>query len=157
MHLPRSAIMASDITAPSKTREKVTLKPGFHLSNWIQKLDSYPRPTVPLRKISMEEVRLHNKESDCWTVLNGKVFDITEYLQYHPGGVRKAMLGAGTDCTALFNKYHAWVNIGAMIGKCCVGVLGEENETLMECEEEEEEDPELARERAIQLLAEDEK
>lgn len=82
--------MASDITAPSKNREKVTLKPGFHLSNWIQKLDSFPRPAVPLRKISIEEVRLHNTETDCWTVLNGRVFDITEYVQYHPGIVLNA-------------------------------------------------------------------
>ena len=66
------------------------------------------------------------------------------------------MLGAGQDCTALFNKYHAWVNIGAMIGKCCVGVLGEDGETLVEEEEEEEEgeeiDPDTARANAISLL-----
>lgn len=77
--------MASDITAPSKNREKVALKPGFHLSNWISRLNAMPRPSVPLRKISIEEVKLHNTETDCWTILNGRVFDITEYVQYHPG------------------------------------------------------------------------
>jgi cytochrome b involved in lipid metabolism len=134
--------MASDITAPSKSREKVALKPGFHLSNWVKKLDGFPRPTVPLRKIPMAEIKLHNTEEDCWTIINGKVFDITEYIQYHPGGVKKLMMGAGRDCTALFNKYHAWVNIGAMVGKCCVGTVGEEEETL---EEEEEEDESMDR------------
>lgn len=35
------------------------------------------------------------------------------------------MLGAGKDCTALFNKYHAWVNIDSMLSKCFVGKLVE--------------------------------
>ena len=27
---------------------------------------------------SLEEVKQHNKETDCWTVYDGKVYDITE-------------------------------------------------------------------------------
>lgn len=64
------------------------------------------------------------------------------------------MLGAGNDCTSLFNKYHAWVNIDAMVGKCCVGVLGDGGEALVE-EEEEEEDPATARAYAMKLLTEE--
>ena len=33
------------------------------------------------------------------------------------------MLGAGKDCTALFDKFHAWVNIDSMLSKCYVGTL----------------------------------
>lgn len=50
-----------------------------------------------------DEISKHNKVGDCWTVLNGKVYDITLYLDYHPGGAEKLMLGAGKDCTKLFN------------------------------------------------------
>jgi cytochrome-b5 reductase len=45
----------------------------------------------------------HNTEDDAWTVLNGKVYDITMYMEYHPGGIEKLMLGAGKDCSLLFS------------------------------------------------------
>jgi cytochrome b involved in lipid metabolism len=94
----------------------------------------------PLRNISREELAEHNTKFDCWTALNGKVYNITQYIDYHPGGVPKLMLGAGKDCTALFNRYHAWVNYESMLSKCLVGVLSEGSGTIQEDEEEEEED-----------------
>ncbi len=42
--------------------------------------------------------------SGVWTALKGNVFNITPYLDYHPGGVDELMKGAGRDCTALFDK-----------------------------------------------------
>ena len=45
------------------------------------------------------KISLHNKPDDAWTVLNGKVYDISLYMDYHPGGREKLMLGAGRDCT----------------------------------------------------------
>lgn len=44
-----------------------------------------------------------------------QVYNITPYLKFHPGGVADLMLGAGGDCTALFNEYHAWVNGHGML------------------------------------------
>jgi len=35
---------------------------------------------------TMEEVAMHDKKDDCWTVYKGKVFDITRYVSSHPGG-----------------------------------------------------------------------
>ena len=52
------------------------------------------------------------------------------------------MLGAGKDCTDIFNRYHAWVNCDQMLSKCLVGYLIEEEETIEEGEEEEEEEEE---------------
>lgn len=71
---------------------------------------------------TIEEVAKHNKDEDCWTVLNGKIYDVTQYANVHPGG-RKIFLGKGKDCTELYNKYHPWVNGAALIGKYWVGVL----------------------------------
>ena len=80
--------MASDILAPSKTREKIALKPGFHLVDWMNLMrvaDVSGRKGAPLRRISMKEVREHNSRYDCWTVYNKKVYNITNYMDYHPG------------------------------------------------------------------------
>ncbi|KAG2443727.1 hypothetical protein HXX76_002073 [Chlamydomonas incerta] len=56
-------------------------------------------------------------------VLRGKVYNISPYLRFHPGGVPILMKAAGKDGTALFTKYHPWVNADALLEKCLVGLL----------------------------------
>ncbi|CAH0481219.1 unnamed protein product [Peronospora belbahrii] len=71
----------------------------------------------------MEEVARHDTETDCWSVLNGKVYNLTPYLKYHPGGLADIMLSAGGDCTDLFNEKHPWVNGESILEKCYLGKL----------------------------------
>ena len=40
-----------------------------------------------MKKITMEEVQRHRTKADAWTVLGGKVYNITPYLKFHPGGM----------------------------------------------------------------------
>ncbi len=47
----------------------------------------------------------------------GNVYNITQYLDYHPGGVDEIMKGAGIDATALFQEIHSWVNKNDLLGK----------------------------------------
>lgn len=54
----------------------------------------------------MEEIKKHNTQESMWTVLNGNVYDLTMYIDYHPGGAKKLMMGAGKDCTSLFSNYY---------------------------------------------------
>jgi len=37
-------------------------------------------------KFSLSEVAKHNKVSDCWIVIKGKVYEVTDYIDKHPGG-----------------------------------------------------------------------
>jgi len=34
----------------------------------------------------MDEVRKHKTEGDMWTVLKGRVYNISPYMKFHPGG-----------------------------------------------------------------------
>ncbi|XAR50688.1 hypothetical protein NMG60_11005083 [Bertholletia excelsa] len=46
-------------------------------------------------------VSLHNKRSDCWIIIKNKVYDVTSYVEEHPGG--DAILAhAGDDSTEGF-------------------------------------------------------
>jgi cytochrome-b5 reductase len=73
--------------------------------------------------VSMEELEKHKTPDDCWICVRGKVYNVTHYLDFHPGGVEEMMRGAGTDATELFNEIHRYVNYESMLKKCFVGPL----------------------------------
>jgi len=52
-----------------------------------------------------------------------QVYNVTEYLRFHPGGRDELMKGVGKDGTSLFDKKHSWVNIDGMLSKTLVGVI----------------------------------
>lgn len=39
-----------------------------------------------------EEVHKHESDSDCWMVIDGKVYDVTSFLTDHPGGPEQCVL-----------------------------------------------------------------
>jgi hypothetical protein len=43
-----------------------------------------PTPAAP-RTFTLEEVKKHNTDKDCWIAVNGKVYDVTKFLDNHPG------------------------------------------------------------------------
>lgn len=140
--------MASDTRAPTsssgRARAKIALKPGFHLVDWVRlnqsASDLSGRNGAPLRKISLKELSEHTSQFNCWTAYQGKVYNISAYLPYHPGGEDILKKSAGKDCTKLFDKYHKWVNCESILGKCIVGTLAAELDTLGDEDEEEEEE-----------------
>lgn len=70
-------------------RQKVPLKPGHSLVNWYQIINSGKNLSgvhgmIP---VTPQELEKHSLETDMWIALNGKVYNITQYSEYHPGGV----------------------------------------------------------------------
>lgn len=113
-------------SATGNPRNKVALKPGFSLVGWIRLTNSGEDLTGTKGRrfsVSKEELAKHSSESDCWLAIRGKVYNITRYLEYHPGGVPELMRGAGKDATSLFDEVHPWVNIEQLLAKCYVGPL----------------------------------
>jgi len=72
---------------------------------------------------SLEELREHKNENDAWVAIDGVIYDVTDYLNYHPGGkaILKNMLGK--DATAVFNRCHSWVRHDTILNDRVVGVL----------------------------------
>lgn len=75
------------------------------------------------KEYTMEEVSQHNALPSIWSVYNGDVYDITMYIDCHPGGKKILEKVYGKDMTALFNKFHGYVNINAMIGPLKIGTV----------------------------------
>jgi cytochrome b involved in lipid metabolism len=56
--------------------------------------------------LSAQEVAKHNSASDCWSVVNGNVYNLTSYIQSHPGGQSVIKNICGKDGSAAFTNQH---------------------------------------------------
>lgn len=54
----------------------------------------------------MNEVATHNTPQDCWSVVDGKVYDLTQWIDKHPGGAVVIKALCGKDGTAGFTSKH---------------------------------------------------
>lgn len=43
-------------------------------------------PVTALKNYTMSEVSKHDQEKDCWMVIEDKVYDLTKFINEHPGG-----------------------------------------------------------------------
>jgi len=62
-------------------------------------------PTPKKEGLTLRDVAQHNTRDDCWMVIDGKAYDVTSWIDKHPGG--DVMLSyAGMDATDVFNVFH---------------------------------------------------
>lgn len=47
------------------------------------------------------EVAKHNTSKSCYIVLQGTVYDVTSYLEEHPGGAAILLSNAGQVCSRI--------------------------------------------------------
>jgi len=73
-------------------------------------------------KYTLNEVGLHNTRQDFWVALHGKVYNLTKFLDQHPGG-DPITLAAGLDATILFETYHLRGVPAAVIAPYEIGIL----------------------------------
>jgi cytochrome b involved in lipid metabolism len=63
------------------------------------------------------------KGKPAWSSYQGKVYNISPYLPFHPGGEGELKRAAGKDGGKLFMEVHPWVNWDNMLGECLVGIM----------------------------------
>ena len=65
-----------------------------------------PRAMAANSSPTLAEVAQHNKATDCWTVVAGNVYNLTKWVQRHPGGSAAIKGMCGKDATAAFTNMH---------------------------------------------------
>jgi cytochrome-b5 reductase len=75
------------------------------------------------KEYTKEEIAEHNKHPSIWVIYKESVYDITMFLEYHPGGIDILRPCFGKDMTELFNKYHSYIRIDGFIGKFKIGYI----------------------------------
>ncbi|KAG8967783.1 hypothetical protein FRC03_009332 [Tulasnella sp. 419] len=110
----------------AKARAKVALAPGHSPLDWARLKSSgedLRGGVTELMRITPSELKEHRTRDDAWAAFGGKVYNITPYLPFHPGGEKELMRVAGRDGTKLFMTTHSWVNLDFMLDGCMVGFL----------------------------------
>ncbi|QPG76608.1 hypothetical protein FOA43_004000 [Brettanomyces nanus] len=122
--LANPSVRASPV---ERRRKKVALKPGHSAVDWerskknedVRKIDP---SSFPMR-ITKAQLKQHHSGKDCWISLGGKVYNITNYLDYHPGGREILVDNSGADGTMMFQRYHPWVSFEKILDACFIGFL----------------------------------
>jgi L-lactate dehydrogenase (cytochrome) len=58
------------------------------------------------KPISGKVVAQHNSRESCWIIVHGKVYDVTDFLDEHPGGSKIILKHAGKDATQEYEPIH---------------------------------------------------
>lgn len=57
-------------------------------------------------KYTTSSVASHSSASSCWSIISSKVYDLTSYINQHPGGSEQILAICGKDGTSLFDSQH---------------------------------------------------
>lgn len=68
-------------------------------------------------------VAAHNSETDVWMIIHGKVYDVSNFLEDHPGGPEIMQQHAGTDATADFEEVFHSPAARKQLADYCIGTL----------------------------------
>lgn len=69
-----------------------------------------PTPTVtasPEAGITRAQVEMRNSRTACWSIIDGSVYDLTNWINSHPGGSSPIAFICGKDGTSSFKAQHA--------------------------------------------------
>jgi cytochrome b involved in lipid metabolism len=64
------------------------------------------KPVSTNLPLTSDEVKKHNSASDCWSIIDGAVYDLTNWVYSHPGGASRITAICGKDGTANFSDQH---------------------------------------------------
>ncbi|KAJ4766259.1 Cytochrome b5 [Rhynchospora pubera] len=70
---------------------------------------------------TLAEVKEHNHAKDCWLVIGGKVYDVTKFLEDHPGGDDVLISSTGKDATDDFEDVGHSTTARSMMDEYYVG------------------------------------
>lgn len=65
------------------------------------------------RTLRWEDVKQRNSVEECWVVIRGKVYDVTEFGEKHPGG-KVIFTQGGRDATEAFTSFHTKATWGLL-------------------------------------------
>jgi len=85
--------------------------------------------------ITREEVKQHNSRNSVWFVIHNKVYDVTKFMDEHPGGEEVLLEQAGKDASEIFEDVSHSADAKDLMKSYLVGELPETEKTVQEVKE----------------------
>lgn len=92
------------VTRDRDPRQTQTLIPPQSKTQ-AQVSDPTPASVEP-EIFTLTDIQTHNSVSSCWTIVNGLVYDVTTWINSHPGGKEAIISMCGKDSTSAFMLQH---------------------------------------------------
>ncbi|XP_059060551.1 uncharacterized protein LOC131853616 [Achroia grisella] len=91
-------------------------------TKWVEKIQP-GTPEAKDRVITLAEVSCHDTPQDCWVVIYDRVYDITTFLEEHPGGADIMLEYAGQDASTAFRSSGHTRSASKALDRFLVGEL----------------------------------
>ena len=101
-------------------------------------------------KIHGDEVAKHNNKKDCWVIIHGRAYDVTEFMPEHPGGPNIILKFAGKDATETYEPIHPPDTLDKYLDKS--KHLGEVDLSTVKQDQKEEDPDEQGRQERIKRM-----
>ncbi|XP_069549576.1 cytochrome b5 type B [Brachyistius frenatus] len=76
-----------------------------------------------IKYYTLEEIQLHNMSNDTWLIIHDKIYDVTSFLEEHPGGEEVLLEQAGADATESFEDVGHSTDAREMLQQYYLGEL----------------------------------
>jgi hypothetical protein len=98
------------ITARAKAAVTVAVgdkeMPGEVIRGAAPTVAPSPSATATPAGYTMDQVKANNTATKCWSAIDGKVYDLTNWISSHPGGAGAITSLCGTDGTSAYINQH---------------------------------------------------
>lgn len=81
--------------------------------------------------VTLEEVKKHNSRDSVWFVIKNKVYDVTKFMDEHPGGEEVLLEQAGKDASEIFEDVSHSADAKDMMKAYLVGELPENERVVV--------------------------
>eukprot|EP00882_Tetradesmus_deserticola_P008425 GHRQ01008884.1.p1 GENE.GHRQ01008884.1~~GHRQ01008884.1.p1 ORF type:complete len:245 (+),score=29.08 GHRQ01008884.1:842-1576(+) len=96
------------VSTSNASQRSARISVGQEHWSWLiifsSRISPYQPSAMADKTFTLEECRKHTSDKDCWLVVHGKVYNVTDFLEEHPGGYDIILTSAGKDSTQDFEE-----------------------------------------------------
>lgn len=101
-----------DATQPFTEQGHSDYAKSLREMHFVGKIENIPAPAACLLKeeeknfkeFTYDEIKKHSRDDDCWIVIHNHVYNVTEFMEDHPGGPLVLKKKGGKDATKQFDE-----------------------------------------------------
>lgn len=104
--LAAGAMLTACSGQPTTTNAEASTTPAATEAPATATIEAPAGSTTTGSAYTLDDVAKHATKDDCWTAIDGVVYDLTKFVSAHPGGDDKIIGLCGKDGTDDFNGQH---------------------------------------------------